>query len=582
MTLRRRDRIALAVVAVLALLGGFYLMVLKPERQKVADLNTQIAAQKATLTQAEQSYASGRAAQTSLKADAAEWTSLRLAVPDQSDIPALLRTLQKTAAQVHVSMQAISLNGGTSGSTSPAPAPAPTPATSTTPSTTTSTSPSTTPGATAAAAPAPQATPVPVQLSFSGGYTALNHLVRRLQALVVVSGGKVHASGPLLSISNVSLNGAKSLTVQITRIALSVVGPAVGDRRHHRRPGMSSLRRDLLERKLWMIVALLVLAVLAVPLLLLKGSSAGGAALPPAPPAAGAGAAKAVVAQTAPAKATEPAKVTLARIARDPFASGVHHLQSKPGSPSASTSSSSSSTPASSPSTSTVAMVSPAPAPSSSPSGGATSTSSTTPTTPTPPTTPSSAPTSTIASAPPSTQSAQPAKVETWTMYSVDVRFGTDLRVPLRADIKRLTPLPSGQEPDVMFQGVMSNGRAAVFALRQGVGHTGPGWCHPDHDLCSAIVLKPGQTEDLTIPGPDGTLQKRMLRVVRITSSITHSDTVARAPFKRLSPPGLCDLVLAEPLTYHLDTGTYSSIPKKDACAKYPDATPFSYFRVNP
>jgi hypothetical protein len=167
-------------------------------------------------------------------------------------------------------------------------------------------------------------------------------------------------------------------------------------------------------------------------------------------------------------------------------------------------------------------------------------------------------------------------------MYSVDVRFGTNLHVPLRAGIERLTALPSAQQPDVMFDGVMSNGNAAVFALRQGVGHTGPGWCHPDHDTCSAIVLKPGETEALTIPGPGGTVQKRMLRVVRITSRVTHSQKVALAAFNRVSRPGLCDLLLAEPLIYHLDTGTYTSIPKKDACAKYPDAVPFTYFRTAP
>jgi hypothetical protein len=169
--------------------------------------------------------------------------------------------------------------------------------------------------------------------------------------------------------------------------------------------------------------------------------------------------------------------------------------------------------------------------------------------------------------------------VQTWTTYSVDARFGKSLRVPLRANIARLTPFPSAQEPDVMFDGVMSDGKAAAFVLRQGVGHTGPGWCHPDHATCSVLVLKPGQTEDLTIPGPDGTLQKRMLRVVRITSRVTHSRKVALSAFNRVSHAGLCDLVLAEPLLYHLDTGTYSSIPK-DACAKYPGAVPFSYWRT--
>jgi type II secretion system (T2SS) protein M len=239
MTLRSRDRIALMVLAVLALMGGFYLLALKPERQKAAHLATQIATERATLAQAEQSYATGRAAQNALKADTAEWASLRLAVPDQSDIPALLRTLQRTAAQVHVKMQTITL-GSASGSTA-ASASSSTGSTSSTPSSSTSASDkssagggSSAPGGTGTAATPPTAIPVPLQLDFAGGYTALNSLVRRLQGLVVVSGGKVRAAGPLLSISSVSLSGTRNLTVQLSASLYqlstppSAVGPTSG------------------------------------------------------------------------------------------------------------------------------------------------------------------------------------------------------------------------------------------------------------------------------------------------------------------------------------------------------------------
>lgn len=209
MNIRPRDRIALAVVGVLAVIGAFYMLALKPERAKVTTLDGQIAAARATLSQAEQSYATGRAAQASLKADEAQWGAVRLAVPDQSDIPALLRTLQKTAAQVHVKMQAIALSGGSGASTATAATPAPTTAT------TGATAAAGTAGATGTTTTAAQATPVPVQLTFAGGYTALNNLVRRLEGLVTVSGKNVLANGPLLSISSVSLSGSP-LTVQLT------------------------------------------------------------------------------------------------------------------------------------------------------------------------------------------------------------------------------------------------------------------------------------------------------------------------------------------------------------------------------
>jgi hypothetical protein len=199
MKLRGRDRILVGVAAIVVLVGAYYMLALKPERQKVSGLDAQIATARATLTTAQQSYVTGKQAQAKLKASNEEWAAIHLAVPNQSDIPALLRTLESTADAVHVHMQAITLSGSSS-----------TPAATTT---------AATPGAPATpAAPtaAPAATPLPVQLTFAGGYAALDTLVHRLDSLVVVSDGKLHATGPLMSISSVSLTGTHKLTVQIS------------------------------------------------------------------------------------------------------------------------------------------------------------------------------------------------------------------------------------------------------------------------------------------------------------------------------------------------------------------------------
>lgn len=205
MNLRPRDRIALTVVLVVAIIGGFYVLALKPENKKASALQASIAGEQQQLTLAQQSYAQGRAAAASLKTNEAQWNSLRLAVPSQSDIPALLRILQKTATAAHVDMQSISLTGSSaSGATS-------TPAT----------------GTTAAASTA--ATGVPIQLTFAGGYAALNNLVRRLNGLVSVHGQSVHATGPLLSISNVSLTGAPKLTVQLSATIYQLAADTAAD-----------------------------------------------------------------------------------------------------------------------------------------------------------------------------------------------------------------------------------------------------------------------------------------------------------------------------------------------------------------
>ena len=201
MTLRKRDRIVLAIVAAAALVGAFYMMALKPERQKASALQTQIATQQQSLASAQQSYNIGRAAQAALKTDGAQWAALKLAVPAQSNIPALLRLLEKSADADHVAMTSLTLAGSTSASAS----------TASTPATGTA---------------APSATPVPIQLNFTGGYVALNKLVRKLTGLVAVAHGSVHATGPLLSINSVTLSGSKSLTGNVTATIYQLAGAA--------------------------------------------------------------------------------------------------------------------------------------------------------------------------------------------------------------------------------------------------------------------------------------------------------------------------------------------------------------------
>ncbi len=333
---------------------------------------------------------------------------------------------------------------------------------------------------------------------------------------------------------------------------------------------MSSLRRDLFERRLWPVVTLLLLAVVAIPMFLLKRASADGTPTTPPPPAA-------VTAQPgAHAAKTVPAKLLLARLPRNPFASGMPKLDAKPSTQAtapAASSSSTTTTASSSTATTPVSMVSPSPASTSSPSSVTTSTTAATPTT---------APTSPIASTTARTAREQPAQVQSWTMYSVWLRFGKDTTVPVRTNVARLTPLPSVKQPDVMFMGVMAGGRQAVFALRAGLQHAGPGLCRPDRAHCSAILLQAGQTEHITVPATSGAQQQQLiLRLVHIASHVTHSRKVALAAYQRHSAAGLCELDLADPVSYSQSNGTVSSVATA-ACRKQSAAVPFRYVLTFP
>jgi hypothetical protein len=142
-----------------------------------------------------------------------------------------------------------------------------------------------------------------------------------------------------------------------------------------------------------------------------------------------------------------------------------------------------------------------------------------------------------------------------------------------------------------MFMGVMAGGRQAVFALRAGVQHAGPGTCRPRRTDCAAILLKAGQTEHVTIPPAAGAAQSAagvpagahqlILRSVRITGHITHSRNAALAAYERRSGVGLCELDLANPVSYSQSTGTLAGVAAS-VCKKHPGAVPFSYLVTAP
>jgi len=148
-------------------------------------------------------------------------------------------------------------------------------------------------------------------------------------------------------------------------------------------------------------------------------------------------------------------------------------------------------------------------------------------------------------------------------------------------DIPRLTALPSAGNPQLMFFGVMSGGREAVFGLGAGVAHAGPGLCRPSRSSCSAIVLKPGEGEEVAWPTATGGVAQAILHLDKITSRVTHSRKEALAAYQRVSKAGICDLSLAQPVSYDPDTGTVQNFPK-DACKAQASSAPFAFLKTTP
>ena len=94
----------------------------------------------------------------------------------------------------------------------------------------------------------------------------------------------------------------------------------------------------------------------------------------------------------------------------------------------------------------------------------------------------------------------------TWPANSLTVRFGDAAADSLeKSTLERLSPLPSADEPVVIYLGLADEGTTAVFLLGDGVQPTGDGVCLPEPTSCETLALKAGETEFLDVMGEDGT-----------------------------------------------------------------------------
>lgn len=126
----RRDRIALTVVAMAALLGAYWFLVLAPKREQAATLKTQIATQRTRLQTAQSDLAASQAARSSYAANYTAVAQLGKAVPADDDIASLVYQLDSTAGASSINFQSIKLASSPGAApVAPPAAPAPAPAT---------------------------------------------------------------------------------------------------------------------------------------------------------------------------------------------------------------------------------------------------------------------------------------------------------------------------------------------------------------------------------------------------------------------------------------------------------------------
>lgn len=269
-----------------------------------------------------------------------------------------------------------------------------------------------------------------------------------------------------------------------------------------------SLARDLIDKRLWPIAIVLLVALVAVPVLI--GSSASDVP-PPAPvvPVAPAGA----KADTAAAISVVDAAVigrSRPGAVNDPF-------YNPPKPKLTATSSSAASSAANTQTSASTATTSPAPT--STPSPEVVSPPQTTHTT-----TPTPKPTT-----PPGDTSA--GRV----VYRTKLSFGPDENAEVRV-ASRLEPLGGKEDPSLLYLGTTGDGSHAVFLLAPNAVAVGEGVC--GEPTCRVIALKPGEATLVALQGADGQVHTSLLKIVDVARRVMDGPAAAAKLRRSVHPDG--------------------------------------------
>jgi len=201
-----RDRLVLAIVAALAVLGAFWVLLVSPERKTVNKLSAEVSTASAQLATVQGEASNALLAQQRYSAAYTSVVNLGKAVPPSEEVPSLIYQLAQASNEKNVEFS--SITAGASGAAAASPS---SPATPT-------------------AAPT-GFTQMPFTFVFSGGFSDLYHLFLQLnKATVRTTSGGLRVSGRLLTLQGVKLepitettttgaSGAQKLTGTITATA---------------------------------------------------------------------------------------------------------------------------------------------------------------------------------------------------------------------------------------------------------------------------------------------------------------------------------------------------------------------------
>jgi hypothetical protein len=280
-----------------------------------------------------------------------------------------------------------------------------------------------------------------------------------------------------------------------------------------------NMLKELVDRKLWPIALVLIIALVAVPILLTKNAPTDIVTPPTGPLPYSSGA-------TLPAiqiKAS-PTNSKLAGGGRNPFTPQHEATTSTTTvaavttpTPAATTTSTSTGTGGTSSSTGSGA--------------GASTTPATTPATPSTPTTPTAPAPAPVKPAPTGLTSTQ--------SYHVSLALTTsDGGVNTIDPLERLSILPNKQQPMLIELGVLQGGHSVLFVVEPGTVVSGAGTCTPGPIDCEVLSLNPGQTAGISKQTATGATPVALFSVDAITADNQPSVAAANAARRDASGVG--------------------------------------------
>jgi len=182
----KNSKLLIAVVAIIAAVGAYWMLVLAPKREQLAKLDSDVAAAQAELGQAQATLKSYESARGEYRENYATVVRLGKAVPPDDDVRSLVVQLDSAAESSGVAFDRITVGEGAgsepttdSGATPPPPG---------------------------AVSVGPAGfTAMPFKFGFQGQFDNLSTFFSRLERFVTVSNERIDVTGRLLRLESLSL-----------------------------------------------------------------------------------------------------------------------------------------------------------------------------------------------------------------------------------------------------------------------------------------------------------------------------------------------------------------------------------------